>query len=430
MDTSRADLALLFRRVGFGARPEELDAAVTAGWQPTLDRLLSAGPDPGVAASPPPPLTPAVGLLRAAVKNPQVRQQIAAEKHALALWWVDRMTAVTNPWPEKLAWFWHGHFATAISKVRLAVWMLEQQNTLRAHGSGPFVDLLTPLVSDPAMLVWLDGRTSRVAHPNENFARECMELFALGHGNYTEDDVRELARAFTGWQLDPATGGSRYVPAHHDSGSVTVLGHTGPLTPDQAAALLVSQPACPTFLAARAWSRFAAPVAPGDTMTAPLVSALGAQRDLGAMWRAMFQADGFRSDPVRTGLVKQPVEWLVGLLRALHLRAKDVPGVLATLQGLGQVPFDPPNVGGWPANQAWLTTSAVLTRTRFAASVSGLGDITTVEQAAPRDRLDAVARLLSVDRWSAPSTQALTAAAATPRRLVTLAAVSPEYLMA
>jgi uncharacterized protein (DUF1800 family) len=404
VDASRTDLALLFRRAGFGVRPEELDVAELAGWQATVDRLLAGSgaagsqADPGLAATPPPTLEAATSQLGSAARQPQVRQRMAQERRELALWWVDRMSATSDPWPEKLAWFWHGHFATAISKVRIAVWMLQQSSTLRAHGSGRFADLLGSMVADPAMLVWLDGRSSRRANPNENFARECMELFCLGHGNYSENDVRQLARAFTGWQIDPGTGAARYVAARHDPGPVTVLGRTGSLSSDQAVALLTGSPACAAFLAARAWSRFAAPTMPADPVAAPLVAALGPDRDLGAMWRALFTAEAFRSDTVRTGLVKQPVEWLVGLLRAARLRARDVPGVLTTLTGLGQLPFDPPNVGGWPENRAWLTAAAVLVRARFAVTVAGRGDIAPVVDAPRSDRVAATARLLSVDR--------------------------------
>lgn len=433
MAASRSDCALLYRRAGFGATAAELDQAVAVGWTATVDRLLRStgtGTDPGLAATPTPHLTPAAQYAsKDERKDPKVRAVIRTEHGLLTRWWLDRMTAVREPWPEKLAWFWHGHFATSIEKVRSPALMLTQHTTIRQLGDGPFNPLLQAMTVDPAMMVWLDGRTNRTGHPNENYARECMELFALGQGRYSETDVRELARCFTGWVID-STGAVQQRSARTDSGPKTLFGSTAPLTTQQAVDAMVARPDCPRFLAARAWSRFGVPVAADDPVLQPLISALGPNRDLAALWRALLTHPELLSPTARTGLVKQPVEWLVGVLRILGLRAKEVPTAVPTLTALGQVPFAPPSVGGWPENYAWLSTSSALVRIRFALTVAALADLQAVEQTALTSRLEAVAHLLGLDGWSASSAAALTSVAKDPTKLLALAVCSPEFLLA
>ena len=230
----RALLAHLLRRATFGPTAEEVDAAERAGAEATREALLRpSGADAGARATP----TPAFGadpyarITRDSTREERQkaqqerRQQLQATVH----WWLDRLVAADHQLAEKLVFFWHGHWATSAQKVRSARLMLAQQQTFRDHGRGDFGALAAAMVRDPALIVWLDGQRNTRKAPNENLARELMELFTLGIGNYTEADVKEGARALTGWTVDRATGTARFVPRRHDDGAKTILGSIRPV---------------------------------------------------------------------------------------------------------------------------------------------------------------------------------------------------------
>jgi uncharacterized protein (DUF1800 family) len=417
----------LLQRVGLGPRRGELDAGTRAGFEATLTGLTapSGHPDAGAAATPvpayPPPSDPA-----GAAAQPANRQAEAAQAEALVLWWLDRMAAVDSPFPERLAWFWHGHFATSVRKVRRAELMLKQNETMRGAGGGDFRELARAMVTDPAMLIWLDGVGNRVGKPNENLARELMELFTLGVNNYTEADVREAARALTGWRVDATSSTAGFVARLHDGGSKSVLGTTAALDAPALVDLLVSQPASPRFLAARVWTRFVSDAAPDPASLDALLAGYGPGRDFTGLLRAAVRTPAFH-DPASV-LVRQPVEWLVGGLRALKVRASALPApTLRTgLAGVGQTPFAPPDVGGWPAGAAWLTTAAALARLKLAQAMAAAGDLSPVTDASRGARVDAAAELLGVPPWTDRTRAALAQLADQPAQLVALALTSPE----
>src|SRR5579862_1110204 len=368
--SERGDIAHLLRRTGFGPTAAEVDAATAAGYEATVGALLDfSGTDPADAISPPPlspPLVSAQGL--SVAQRQAINRQRQADLVALTSWWLRRMAATSHPLREKLAWFWHGHFATSVQKVQRVDLMAAQNRLFRQMADGDFEALTLAVAKDPAMMIWLDTITDVAAHPNENFARECMELFTLGIGNYSEDDVKEAARAFTGWKFDRATGVFRLVARQHDSGQKTVLGQTGPWGGEDVVHILTHAPASARFVAARVWSHFAYPVTPSDGVVGDLAEGFAADRDLGGLVKAVLLHPGFRSPAATTGLVKQPVEWVVGAARVLGVPVADTRFVTA-LEGLGQQPFAPPNVGGWPQNEYWVTTASMLTRLRVAAAM-------------------------------------------------------------
>lgn len=427
--TDRDVVRRLLTRVGLGPRPGDLDVAATAGVDATLRALLSPEVDAGAAATPPPALA-LPGPLPAAPDAAARRQRFALERQQLDQlvgWWLDRMAAADVPFPERMTWFWHGHFATSATKVRTADLMLAQNATLRRLGRGDFRTLAQAMVVDPAMLVWLDGTGNRVGHPNENLAREFMELFTLGRGNYSETDVRETARALTGWRVNPTTGTASPVPRAHDRGPETVLGTTAPFDATSVVAALVQAPASPRFLAGRLWRRFVRDTPPDSATLDRLVAAYGPGHDVLALLRAVVTSPAF-FDPSSV-LVRQPVEWLVAALRALRLRAAAVPpAALRTgLTGLGQTPFLPPNVGGWPAGTAWLTTASALSRLHLAGALAAVGDLSPVADVAPPARVDAVAHLLSLPPFTPRTAAALRPLAPDPVQLVTAALASPDF---
>ncbi|MBC3193096.1 DUF1800 domain-containing protein [Pseudonocardia sp. C8] len=419
----------LLQRVGLGARRDELEAARAVGFDATLVRLLSPpGRDAGAAATQPPTFAPAGP--RAGKNDPEARaeqrREAALQSRRLGVWWLDRMAAADEPFPERMAWFWHGHFATSAQKVRHPQLMSAQNETLRRLGRGDFRALARAMVVDPAMLVWLDGGGNRVGRPNENLAREFMELFTLGVGNYTEDDVRQAARALTGWRVDRRTLAARLDPAAHDPGPKTVLGTTAEYDAAGLSDLLVTRPASPRFLAGRVWRRFVSDTPPDPATLDALVAAYGPAHDITAMVRAAVTSPAF-GDPSSV-LVRQPVEWLVGALRALRLPASRMreTALAGGLRDLGQTPFFPPDVGGWPAGPAWLSTAAALSRLRTARALSGAADLSPVTDEPVRGRVEATAALLGLPGFTARTTAALAPLARRPPDLVAAALASPE----
>jgi len=425
------EVSLLLRRTGFGTTGPAIEAATRRGYEATVEALLHPGPDPGVTATPPPdvsgeparPPGPDDKQARAAYAK-----QLRSRSAALTLWWLDRMVRAEQPLVERLTFTWHGHWATSVQKVRSPAMMLRQNETLRSLGRGDFRELARAMVRDPALLVWLDGQKNKKGRPNENLARELMELFTLGVGHYSETDVREAARALTGWRVDRAHATAAPVPGGHDDGSKTVLGVTGDLDDRSLVDLLTARPESAAFVATRLWARHGSVALPADTLRR-LVAAYGPDRDVTALLRALLLDPAFRAD--RSSLVASPVEYVVGVLRALHVPVPrdGRPGraLLGTLNALGQVPFRPPSVGGWPSGIAWLSTAATKERLTFAGAVARKADLDAVARG--KDRPEAAAYLLGVDAWTDRTLAALKDAAADPVRLVTLALVSPEYLV-
>jgi uncharacterized protein (DUF1800 family) len=439
-DAERSLIAQLLRRTGFGASGAEIDAAAAVGYAAALDaRLAPSGTDPGVTATPAP-----------ALADPASGKPDPSQARDLLAWWLARMTAVRDPWPEKRTFFWHGHFATSVQKVRYASMMLKQNQMLRELGGGDFHTLMRTVFTDPAMMLWLDAEGSTAEAPNENLARESMELFSLGAGNYTETDVRQAALALTGWRLDRGDGTASFAPHAHAPGPETILGKTASFDVDSFTDLLLAQPACPRFIVARHWFRFGSAAAIPAATQRDLLAAYGADRDPGALARALFTGPAFTGaaatasggaatasgGAARNALVKQPVEYVVGVLRALKIAppandgsAKQSQVLRTVLAGLGQVPFAPPNVGGWPSGQLWLTTAAAQARIDFARWAVAAGDVSAVADAAASARVDTVAHLLGVDAFSSRTAAALADVAGDPPSLVALALLSPEYLV-
>ena len=287
-------------------------------------------------------------------------------------WWLNRMAKGPRPFQEKMTLFWHGHFATSVEKVREAYYMWRQNELFRRLATDNWLRLLIETGKDPAMLIWLDQAESRKEHPNENFAREVMELFSLGEGHYTEKDVTEGARAFTGWSLDRPEQRFIYRPAFHDDGTKTFLGLTDNLTGEDVLAQIVAQPQAPKFITAKIWNFFA-----GQPPSPELNEAMAEVfryngNNFKPLMRVMFSSEEFYSPDIVRNEVKSPVQWLVGTSRMLEC---DLPPTLICLgmtRSLGQDLFAPPNVKGWDGGWSWITTNTLFSRYNEAATlVSG-----------------------------------------------------------
>jgi uncharacterized protein (DUF1800 family) len=264
--------------------------------------------------------------------------------------------------------FWHGHFATSQQKVVRADAMWRQHQVLRANALGSFRDMLHAVARDPAMLVYLDGARSRKEAPNENFAREVMELFTLGEatqgGGYTEQDIREAARAFTGWSLEQ--GDFRFRPALHDFGTKTVLGKSGNFDGDQVLDVLLDQPQAARFMVEKLWFEFVSPAPDPREVDRIALRFRSSNYDIAVAMRELLLTKDFWDPANRNSLVKSPVDLIVGAVRELSIQPQDVKPMVLKCAQLGQNLLVPPNVKGWPGYTEWINATTLLERRRFA----------------------------------------------------------------
>jgi uncharacterized protein (DUF1800 family) len=318
-----------------------------------------------------------------------------------------------HPLREKLTLFWHNHFATSVAKVLNPVRMFRQNCLLRAHALGKFGPFLLAISEDGAMLIWLDSNTNVKGRPNENYARELMELFSLGVGHYTEADIREAARAFTGWHTDG--DGFRFQERLHDAGPKTVLGRTGDWNGDDVVRIVLAQPSAARFLVRKLYHFFISENAePSESFLEPLADAFRqSDYDIAALVRMMLASRHFYSAHAFRQRVKSPVEYVLGAVQAVYQRCgegepdyRPLPpqAFVPRIGVMGQSLFAPPNVKGWPGGRSWLNTSTMLERDNFAGALA-LGTLWTGsagEGAVPPRALDS-ARLLQEEGASRPA---------------------------
>lgn len=297
------------------------------------------------------------------------RQQRLREGLELKTWWMREMIDSPTPLAERMTLFWHNHFATSQQKVISAQAMWRQHLLLRAGALGNFSTLLHGVAKDPAMLVYLDGANSRKEAPNENFAREVMELFTLGEatqgGQYTEQDIREAARAFTGWSVAREDFSFRYRPEFHDGGDKILLGRRGNLDGDAALDILLEQPAAGRFIVSKLWKEFVSPVPDKAEVERIARHFRASGYDIATALGDLLLSDAFWAESNRGSLIKSPVDLVVGTLRQFDFSYTDAtPFALKSAQ-LGQNLLAPPSVKGWPGQNDWINASTLLERKRF-----------------------------------------------------------------
>lgn len=421
--------ARVLRRSGFGATGAEIDAVVGRDWPSYVTAALAADPDAdrGALATPmpslPPPRPPGRGATTAA--RAQYRRQLTEQTEELTRWWVSRMIAAEQPLHEKLTLLWHNHFATSAQKVRIAAYMAAQNQKLRTLKLGDFRTLAYAMLTDAAMLRWLDGQLNTAKAPNENLAREFMELFTLGHDNgYTEDDVRAGARALTGWTI--SDGRAVLVARRHDHGPKTLFGVSADFDATGFCDAVLARPGSAAHVAGRLWQQLVSDEPPSAPALERMVTAYGPQRDLKPLTQAILTDDEFTGG--RGTVVNTPVEWLVGVIRALNVPDQHGKLIDTTLKALGQRPFFPTDVNGWPRGQVWLTTASARTRWRAASQLAGTADLSVIERAGVADRIDAVGHLIGVGAWTDRTVDALRPLVRRPALLVAAAVNTPEYL--
>jgi uncharacterized protein (DUF1800 family) len=283
------------------------------------------------------------------------------ENRRVALWWADRMVATPRPLEEKLTFFWHGHFATSETKVRDYRMMLVQNRMLRARASGSFRDLLLGIMRDPAMLVYLDNGENVKDHPNENFGRELLELFTLGVGHYSEQDIREASRAFTGWTNDVLE--FRFDPALHDAASKKFLGREGDFGGEEIVDIILEQPATAEFIAAKLYRFFVREEISASTQASLGKAFRAADYQIKPLLKAIFLSRDFYSEPSVAMQIKSPVQLFVSTYRKLGIKQAPTAPDFNDLTGpLGQSLLYPPNVAGWAGGRTWITPATLLER--------------------------------------------------------------------
>ena len=355
----RARVAHLHRRAGFSAPWAVLQRDLREGPGPSVERLLNGEP------------TAADG--RPASEFDELADEMArqlapgAALARLQAIWLYRMVFTGHPLRERMTLFWHNHFATSEAKVQNPSLMQRQNDLFRAHALGDFSTLLAAVVKDPAMLIWLDSTANRKAHPNENFAREVMELFTLGRGLYTERDVQEAARAFTGWFV--TRDRFQEVASQHDAGSKTVLGRAGNFDGDDIPGILLAQPSCAEFLCGKLVRAFVNEVdAVPPALIEPLAKAFrGSGYDVRVPLSTILRSNLFFDPGALRRRVKSPVEFVVGTVRALEIVKPTVQAdaMAESCARMGQSLFAPPSVAGWDGGPAWANSTTMLNRTNL-----------------------------------------------------------------
>jgi hypothetical protein len=352
----RRKAAHLLRRSGFGAAPEAIDRALAEGLEATVESLFDEASDEEEAYQ------RTFDAINGRLLN-------LGEIEPAQAWWVYRMLTTRVPLREKLTLFWHGHFATGADKVDNPRLMHQQIETIRRHAWGNVRALTLAIARDPAMLVWLDGESSTREHPNENFARELMELFTCGIGHYTETDVQEAARAFTGWHRE----GADFVfhGDDHDPDRKRFLGKSGRFDGTDVIDILMQQPATLRFLARKLLRFFAAPEPP-DPVAAEAAAVLDRTR-LDVKWflRELFQSRYFYSPDCYRTRISSPAEFVLGTIRTLDVRWP-APALVEFLDRMDQRLLAPPNVKGWDGEQKWINSSTWAARVDFGRSIAFL----------------------------------------------------------
>jgi len=377
---SNQDIALmahLMRRAGFGANRDELETRVEMGYEAVVEELLYP--------------TDPQNLPDDVIRRYHTEQAEMRLADGAAAYWLYRMITTRCQLEEKLCLFWHSLFATGYNKLNQARALVNQIDMFRRHGMGNFSNLLVELSKDPAMIIWLDNNDNHKDAINENYGRELLELFSLGIGNYTEDDVKECARAFTGWTLgnaeymamraarDSIWPYSRiswfyeYREADHDDGEKTFLGETGRFNGEDIINIIVRQEATACFLCTRLFQFFAADEVDeeGEQVVASMMKTyFDSNHEIRPVLRALFNSEYFKSEKARFARVKGPVELVVGAVRLAGSYREPTQGIEQVARQavyMGQGLLQPPSVEGWHEGIEWVDSGALVERVNFVA---------------------------------------------------------------
>ncbi len=394
------EAAHLLNRAGFGGSPSEIKALHALGREGAVESLIS--PTEPLDAFPAPEWSSdeqAMADMRDRMqqfrkmrdatdsKTPEqaerarreAQQAFQQQSRQQALeaqsWWFRRMCKTEAPLREKMTLFWHDHFASSVQKVKQPVFLVRQNELFRKNAFGSFRDLTHAILMDPAMMLYLDTQSSKKDHPNENFAREVMELFTLGEGNYTEADVREAARAFTGYQFNRFNGTVIHNKRDWDPTDKTVFGKSGPFDGKAVIDLIFEKKEAARFMAGKIWEFFVYEEPSPKALDALAETFVAANFRIGPLLREIFLSKEFYSEKAMRTQIKSPIQYLVSLLKQLEIDSPPVGFPINAEQQLGQVLFMPPNVAGWDWGKAWINTNTLLARYNLAGFLTkGTGE--------------------------------------------------------
>jgi uncharacterized protein (DUF1800 family) len=376
----RAKAAHLLNRAGFGGRPDEVDRFTRMGLDAAVDELMNYD---RVSESVTPPdftslrsLWEATARLRQANASQQQRfealviaQRADRQKlQEIRQWWVTRMIQTRRPLQEKMVLFWHGLLVSGAPDTRFSEFLFNQNELFRRQALGSFKDMIVAMSKDPAMLQYLDNDSNRKGRPNENFARELMELFTMGIGNYTEQDIKEAARAFTGWTYR-GFDGFFFNAGQHDDGPKTFLGRTGNLDGGDIINIIFEQPAALRFLPRRLFESFAY-LRPEEGLVEEMADLFRrGNYEVGPLVRTILTSSAFYSPKAMRSQVKSPAQLVIGTARLLDLDTSQMTNLVRAMDLMGHALLFPPNVGGWPRGESWFTTATILLRYNFSSLV-------------------------------------------------------------
>jgi uncharacterized protein (DUF1800 family) len=296
------------------------------------------------------------------VERKELRQELRRRAMDLKAWWFKEMVQTNSPISEQMTLFWHNHFTSSLRKVKFPSLLYCQNLLLREHALGNFRELLHAVARDPAMIMYLDNVSNIKGKPNENFARELLELFTLGEGHYTERDIKEAARAFTGWSIDRRKGRYRFVRRRHDYGTKTFMGHTGNFNGNDIIDIVLDQPDVAVYVTKKFWRNFISGPPDEDEIKRLANFFRSNNYEIKPLMRALLTSNYFRNSRQYGSMIKSPVELLVGTLRIFQIPIGRGYGLAMASRRLGQDLMDPPNVKGWEGDTSWITTDTLLAR--------------------------------------------------------------------
>lgn len=360
MNEELRQIAHLYSRAGFGLHPLELERLKGKSKEEAVARIfkLLKSPKNLNYLTDPRPAKSEVSSFRTVKLILKSRQEL----RELNLAWMKRMAITEDVLREKMTLFWHDHFAC---NVPFAYLIQIQNNTLRQHALGNFKDMLLAIAKDPAMILYLNNQQNLKAKPNENFARELLELFTIGPGNYSENDIKEAARAFTGWQLDKR-GDFKFNADEHDFGNKTFLGEQGNWDGEDILEIILKQNATATFLCEKIYRFFVNETAVDKAIVKALADEFRSSNyDIRHLMLLIFSSSWFFDEKNIAAKIKSPVELLVQFMKLVNIKTQNKEAILKLQESLGQVLFFPPNVAGWPGGKYWIDASSLLIRMKL-----------------------------------------------------------------
>ena len=365
----------LLARTGFGSpSPSEIDRIIPLSYEMAVDSILD-----GVLKR---SITPAPKFLNNPSDHPKLKGMDAETKRAfqkrgmkerksIRYWWIQEMLTTPSPFTERMVLFWHNHFVSEISKVQYASWSYDQNALFRKYAIGNFNKLLIEVSTGPAMMKYLDTSKNKKNKPNENFAREVLELFTLGEGRvYTEEDIRESSRAYTGWQIDYPTEKFVFKSWSHDNGVKTFLGKEGQFDGIDIINIILELPRVAEYLAEKLWREFISDEIRPIEIKKLAKNIRDHKYNLKPMMKALFMSNSFRDPKNRGVLIKSPVDLTIGTIRLLGLTPPEIKTIHLHQKRSGQDIFQPPDVKGWRAGKAWISSTTTLSRAQFLKAAS------------------------------------------------------------